>query len=199
MVRAYVTREKTVRFSLAALGKTDTELYLAGYFNCFLMHAAAECCETPWFRQCRAIPSGFEFYSVEDLDRSTHLDNYGVLTRTVNAQETGRSTTTSRTDFTGAKSNYLAASRSLRTGRFAEGRQATKFTDTAIAGDIVRVALTDGGAARVDYSLDAVFDTASCAAKAAALPSPQEFDKYVEEAERMDREKKFSSHAGDAL
>lgn len=147
VVRAYVTREKTVRFSLAALGKTDTELYLAGYFNCFLMHAAAECCETPWFRQCRAIPSGFEFYSVEDLDRSTHLDNYGVLTRTVNAQETGRSTTTSRTDFTGAKSNYLAASRSLRTGRFAEGRQATKFTDTAIAGDIVRVALTDGGAA----------------------------------------------------
>lgn len=71
VVRAYVTREKTVRFSLAALGKTDTELYLAGYFNCFLMHAAAECCETPWFRQCRAIPSGFEFYSVEDLDRST--------------------------------------------------------------------------------------------------------------------------------
>lgn len=192
VVRAYVTREKTVRFSLAALGKTDTELYLAGYFNCFLMHAAAECCETPWFRQCRAIPSGFEFYSVEDLDRSTHLDNYGVLTRTVNAQETGRSTTTSRTDFTGAKSNYLAASRSLRTGRFAEGRQATKFTDAAIAGDIVRVALTDGGAARVDYSLDAVFDTASCAAKAAALPSPQEFDKYVEEAERMDREKKNS-------
>ena len=36
VVRAYVTREKTVRFSLAALGKTDTELYLAGYFNCFL-------------------------------------------------------------------------------------------------------------------------------------------------------------------
>lgn len=185
-VRAYVTKDKTVRFSVAAIAKRKTSLYLSSYFNCFLMHAAAECCETKWFKQCKVLENGFEFYSVEDLDRKTHLDNYGVLNRAVSGNAKAVYATTSRSDFTGATGNYLAASRSLRSGRFAECKRATKFTDTAVAGEIAHFDLAAGGSARIDYSLDAVFDADSCAEKEKILPEPSAFDRYVLDAEEED-------------
>lgn len=202
VVRAYVTRGKTVRFSVGALAKEETALYLSSYFNCFFMHAAGECCETKWFKQCKLTENGFGFYSAEDPDRKTHLDNYGVLNRSVLVRPTGAGerpseiteilSTTSRTDFTGAKNNYLAASYPLRTGRFSLCKKATRFTDTAVAGDVIHMRLEKGASARANYSLDAVFSETERDRLSVLSPDAEEFDAYLLSEIKADEEKKKS-------
>lgn len=190
VVRAYVTEDKDVRFSIAAEAKQDSEIYISGYFYCFLMHASAEYNEAPWFRQSKTSPCGFVFHSVEDLDRKTHLDNYGILNRKISADVTGLYSTTSRSDYTGGKHNYMAASPALFAGRFSECKQATKFTDTAVAGDIIHVRLRKGQSARVDYGLSVCADEKAKDALLKRIPDAREYDGYVGRAEKADRARK---------
>lgn len=137
-VRIFTASDKRVCFSVSAenLSEGILDTYLSAYFNCFLMHAPCENPETKWFKQCKTAEGGFVFFSVEDLSRTQHLKNYGILSRSVSGGGVYTLTsTTSRTDYTGGKNNYLAAAVPLFSGAFGQCRQATKFTDTAVAGD----------------------------------------------------------------
>lgn len=168
-VRAFLTADKQVHFSVSAVNKGTEPLktYLSAYFNCFLMHAPSENVETNWFKQCKTSENGFTFYSVEDISRTQHLNNYGVITREVCGRADALYTTTSRSDYTGGKNNYMAASKPLRSGKFEQNKQATKFTETAVAGDLIHFTIGAGESVRLDYCLSAVFDakTAANAAK----------------------------------
>ncbi len=191
-VRAYVTENKTVRFSVAALGKADTKLYLSSYINCFLMHSAADYCETPWFRECKTVEDGFSFYSVENIDRYTRLDNYGILKRSVSGRVKALYSTTSRSDYTGEKNNAMATAIPLFTGKFEHCKTATKFTDTAIAGDIIHMELSKGESVRLDYCLDVAFDDQSREKFLQGTADAEEFDRYIFNARESDAARKVS-------
>ncbi len=159
-LRAFVSNEKKACFSVCALNHTDTEqeIYLSAYFNCLLMHQAGESVETKWFKQCSVNKNGFLFESVEDLDRTTHLENYGVINRDINAEINYMEHTTSRSDYTGGKTICLNCSTALFDGYFGQQKQICKFGDTSVAGDIISISLKSNGFASVDYVAEAVFD-----------------------------------------
>ena len=193
-VRIFTASDKRVCFSVSAenLSEGILDTYLSAYFNCFLMHAPCENPETKWFKQCKTAEGGFVFFSVEDLSRTQHLKNYGILSRSVSGGGVYTLTsTTSRTDYTGGKNNYLAAAVPLFSGAFGQCKQATKFTDTAVAGDMLRLSLQKGEAVRADYVLT-VFVDAGEAVPACKETGSEEVDRLLEELIVRDGEKQQS-------
>ena len=167
-LRAYVTANKEVCFSVSTQNKSrqPIEIYLASYINCFLKHGAVEGVETNWFRGCKAKSGGFVFESVEDLDRTTHLEHYAVLKRET-SQENLKSVdiTASRSVFTGSSAYSVVAAKSLITGAFGRKKLNCKFTEAAIAGDIITYSLPPKHICRVDYRLN-LFEKRTDAEKA---------------------------------
>lgn len=159
-LRAFVSQDKKACFSVCALNTADTsqEVYLSSFFNCLLMHQAGESVETKWFKQCKTLVNGYLFESVEDLDRTTHLENFGSIICDINATVNYVERTTSRADYVGGKNNCLNCSTALYSGHFEKRKQVCKFTDTAAAGDIVSITLDKEEFAYVDYVLEAMFD-----------------------------------------
>lgn len=159
-VRAFVSPEKKACFTVGALNLSDKkqEIYLSAYFNCLLMHQAGESVETKWFKQCTALDTGFLFESVEDLDRTTHLENFGVIKRDVSANVIYAEHTTSRSDYVGGKNNCQICATPLFCGHFEKQKPVCKFTDTAVAGDIYSITLDKNAFSYLDYVLEAVFD-----------------------------------------
>lgn len=164
-LRAFVSKDKKALFSLCALNLTDKPLktYLSAYFNCLLMHQAGESVETKWFKRCDVTDDGFLFESVEDLDRTTHLINYGVINRAAPHAYDYAEHTTSRSDYTGGRTNSLGFATPLFTGHFDKRQRVCKFGDTAAAGDIYVFTLGKGEFTQIDYTAEAHF------AKAAAI------------------------------
>jgi len=159
-LRAYVSEKKQAVFSLGAINMTDhpIETYLSAFFNCLLMHQAGENVETKWFKQCKTTAHGFIFESVEDLDRTTHLKNYGVINRAVSAKTRYAEHTCSRADYVGGKTNSLSFAEPLFSGHFEKCKDICKFGDTAAAGDMYAVTLEKDGYARIDYVAEAYFN-----------------------------------------
>ncbi len=184
-VRAYVSERKQAVFSVGAVNLTDkpVETYISSFFNCLLMHQAGESVETKWFKQCKTTEHGFVFESVEDLDRTTHLVNYGVLNRGVSAEVRYAEHTTSRADYAGGKTNGLCFATPLFTGHFEKRPEICKFGDTAAAGDLYAVTLPPRGTAHIDYTAEAYFDGKQVAA--AIKPVAADYaDKTLGEAEK---------------
>lgn len=192
-LRAFVSRGKKACFSVCALNTSDNaqEIYLSSFFNCLLMHQAGESVETKWFKQCKTVENGFLFESVEDLDRTTHLENFGSILRDVNAKVNYIESTTSRSDYVGGKNNCLNCSTALYSGHFEKRKEICKFSDTAAAGDIISVSLNANDFCFVDYVLEAAFD-----AKSAEKSISQNVKGYAEKeyGENCKKdEKKFAS------
>lgn len=154
-VRAFVSDDKKAVFTIGAVnvGEDEGTPYLSAYLNCLCMHATAECCETKWFKQCRATPFGFEFESVENVSRTVRRVNRGVIERQVSAKVDTESHTCSRSGYTGGMTTALNCSKPLFTGEFTKHDDVCRFGDTAVAGDIYRVTLAKGEVATVDYIL----------------------------------------------
>ncbi len=194
-LRAFVSDDKKAVFSLCALnisGK-DVKISLNSFFNCLCMYKAGEDVETKWFKQCKITDCGFIFESVEDLDRTTHLVNFGVINRSVKANVLSESHTTSRSDAAGGKNNPLCCSKAFFDGKFEKENKICRFDDTASAGDIYVVNLDKDQFAVIDYVLEAVFDPV-VAEKAITLPDPNYADACIEKATIKDN-KKMSSDA----
>ena len=197
-VRMFVDGDKKVYFSLTAENITTkaVKTYLSSYFNCFLMHASGECVETKWFKECKTHKNGFTFYSVEDLSRTEHLHNYGVITRAIDGMTAYNLTsTTSHMDYTGGKNIYLAASKSLFEGGFEREKPATKFTETAIAGDMLTFSLNKNQSIRVDYALDVFFDGDSAKDGEAVKICANETDEKLVFLQQRDNERQNSVSA----
>lgn len=162
-LRAFVSQEKKACFTVCALNNTDTEkeIYLSTFFNCLLMHHSTESVETKWFKQCSTTANGFLFESVEDLDRTTHLENFGIINRDIYANVNYIESTTSRSDYVGGRTNCLNCAVPLFSGHFEKQKNICKFGDTAAAGDIIAIKLDGNGFAYVDYVAEAVFDKAA--------------------------------------
>lgn len=159
-LRAFVSKDKQAIFSVGAINNCGKQIKccLSSFFNCLLMHTAGECVETKWFKQCKTTPHGFIFESIEDIDRTTHLFNYGVINRAVNADTVYCEHTSSRSDYAGGKNNSISIATPLYTGHFEKQKSVCKFGDTAAAGDIYCVKLGKGGCAQIDYVAEAYFD-----------------------------------------
>ena len=158
-VRAFVSRTKKTVFSQCVLNLTDKPIrtYLSAFMNCLLMHQAGESGETKWFKRCDVTKSGFIFESVEDLDRTTHLLNYGVINRTVDFKPEYEEHTASRSDYVGGKTNSLSFATPLFTGHFEKCAKVCNFGDTAAAGDMYVLTLQANGFAQTDYIMEAQF------------------------------------------
>lgn len=170
-LRAYVSKSKKATFSLCALNLTDKPIktYLSAFFNCLLMHQAGESVETKWFKRCDVTDDGFLFESVEDLDRTTHLTNYGVINRAAPSDYDYAEHTASRSDYTGGKTNSLGFATSLFTGHFAKRQRVCKFGDTAAAGDIYVFTLGKKAFTKIDYTAEAHFTKADAIAAVGGL------------------------------
>lgn len=193
-LRAFVSEDKKACFTACALNTADTkkEIYLSSFFNCLLMHQAGENVETKWFKQCSVTPNGFLFESVEDLDRTTHLENFGIINREIRAKINYAESTTSRADYAGGKTNCLNCSNSLFSGHFEKQKQICKFGDTAVAGDLVSVNLDANSFCSIDYVCQAAFDKQ----KASELVMEKitgYADKKVTEAEQKDKIKQTAN------
>ncbi len=153
-VRALVNEQKEVCFSVAVRSRGGAfRVRITSYCNCLLMHCAVECGETKWFKSCKQLRGGFLFHSVENLSPLVRLSNFAALARAAEGKVAARYATTSRTEFAGGKSNPMNASPALMEGKFAQCRPATKFTDTAVAAEIVHFDVDAGASARLDYRL----------------------------------------------
>ena len=184
-LRAYVSEKKQAVFSLGALNLTNKPIktYLSAFLNCLLMHQAGENVETKWFKQCKTTDHGFIYESVEDLDRTTHLKNYGVINRACQADIDYVEHTTSRSDYVGGKTNSLCFATPLFTGHFEKQAKICKFGDTAAAGDMYAITLPKNGCAQIDYIAEAYYniDEAESAIRAIA---PDYSDKTLQAAEK---------------
>ena len=147
-VRLFVNENKQIICSLYLNNPSNKEVYLSSYLNLLFKYQSAECNETKWFKKCTYENSNFYFESPEDLDRMTHIENYGLVTRNISSDNVKVYNTTSKMDYTGGKNNFLANSTSLIEGNFSLNRLSTRFTDTSIAGDII---LTKENTLKVDY------------------------------------------------
>ena len=153
-VRIYVNENKQIVSSVFALpNKNDVEIYISSYHNCLFKYQSGECFETKWFKKATYKNDNFLFESPEDLDRKTHIENFGLVQREINAQVNSLFNTTSKNDYLGGKNVTMNCSSSLRNGEFELNRDVTRFTDNAVASDIIHLNLTSNS--RIDYVISA--------------------------------------------
>lgn len=159
-VRIYVTNTKKVAISMAAIHKKKaySSFYLSSFMNGLFKYADRETMETKWFKKCSYENNKFIFESHEDIDRTTHVLNYGVIQRCLCGKETKVYNTTSRSHYAGARENSIAFSPCLLNGKFEEEKLVTHFTDTAAAGDIIHYELANKDFVRQDYFIDFCHD-----------------------------------------
>jgi len=159
-VRIYVTDEKKVAISLATVHnkQSQSKFYLSSFMNALFKYADRETMETKWFKKCSYKNNRFIFESHEDLDRKTHVLNYGVIQRCLSGKEKVVYNTTSRSIYAGGKENSIAISSALLYGKFEQEKHVTHFTDTSAACDIIHYELENKGSVRQDYFIDFCHD-----------------------------------------
>lgn len=159
-VRIYVTAAKKVVFSVLTLHNKNKkcEFYISSYINALFKHQSREDFETKWFKRCEYKDNKFMFESHEDINRSTHIQNYGVISRVLANTPKEIHNTTSRSVYAGAKENSISVSSSLINGCFEEEKLVTRFTDTSVVGDIIHYELTSKDEIRQDYFIDFCHD-----------------------------------------
>ena len=119
-IRLFVTDEKKTVISLIAIRnkQNDCELYLSSFMNGLFKYSDRETMETKWFKKYTYDDNYFFIESHEDLNRTTHVLNYGVIQRTLSNECTNIYNTTSRSIYAGGKENSISISSSLLNGKF---------------------------------------------------------------------------------
>ena len=147
-----VSKNKELLFTLEAanLSNKKEEIYLSSYFNALLNRTNYESEETKWFRNVTLNDKGALFHAVEDLSRTEHLHNYGILDVSTNGNKTA---TSSRMYYVGDKNGNLNTSSCLKDGNFKIKKETSQFIDSAVYGDIVKKELNKGEILRSDYRL----------------------------------------------
>lgn len=188
--RLFVNEKKEINISFIAINKDNIEqdIYLSSYFNLLFKYQTSECFETKWFKKVTfdKEKESFVFESPEDVDRTLHIDNFGNVLRSCDSFLRVYNTT-SKSEYTGAKSNQLNCSPCLREGKFPFEKSVTHFTDNSIAGDLIKIKLKDSY--RVDYLISFAHDIDKLEK---IIPNQDELDKYV-----YDKEEYFINRKND--
>ena len=132
-------------------GKESESIYLSNYFNCLFKYEAGESTETKWFKKCTYRDNSFLYESPEDIDRSTHIENYGLIRRFSSKAPKLIYNTTAKNIFHGSRNIPLAAAEPLYTGYFEKDKHVTNFTETAVAGDIIHYDIEPSEVITVHY------------------------------------------------
>ena len=194
-VRVFVSTTNTIHFSLLALNQSKQvqKLFLSSYLNPYLREQIYESDEDRWFKEIALEAGGqsqdkqatFLIKVNEDIDRFTSITNYGVLRRQLtplgNVALTNQEVTTSRNQYVGGSRSSLHCARSLARGTFGESaKKVTTFVETAIAGELFHLELSEGAGMRIDFAL-CMADSDTEAASFAGQPiDPAAVDRELE-------------------
>ncbi len=186
--RVVVSKDKKVFFTLSALNnsKNKKDIYLSSYINCLFKYGCGESMETKWFKKCTYQNDRFVFESPEDIDRTTHIDNYGYINREfVKGSPIKSYNTTSKNIYTGARDNQLINSTALRSGTFEKEKHVTHFTDTAVMGDINHYQIEAGESIHINYVLASAHDLANFETLLKEIPSFIEVEELLSKKEQL--------------
>lgn len=164
-VRIFVSDQKEVCFNIYArnMKRKSQNIYLSSFMNCLFKYANGESMETKWFKKCSYNDDVFVFDSPEDIDRKTHITNFGVIHRTFCKNEAlSVQNTTSRSEYVGGKENSLVNSYPLLKGEFENQKTVTHFSDTAVAGDLIKYELKGNSNISVQYVLQFTHSKKEC-------------------------------------
>ncbi len=163
-IRTMVDEKKHMYFSVEVIHKSSQtkNIWISTYFNPLIKNAMFENSTDRWFRKAEYIqqePVGsFKFETYEERDRSSMSTNFGLLKKQVTlgqSQLMSYEITTSRSDFVGGSKSSLHTPKSLFTGSFGAEKSVCSFADTAIAGDILKLKITES--ARIDIRFSYCF------------------------------------------
>ena len=180
-VRIYATNDKKVVMSVCSINKTDNshEIYLSSFINGLFKYADRETMETKWFKKVCYEDNTFTFESHEDLDRTTHVLNFGVVKRCIHNDYLEVMNTTSRSIYAGGRENSIAVSTPLYFGEFEREKDVTHFTDTAVAADIIKYNSLANQFTREDYYIDFTHDRDTYNTLKVANPADFDSDAYL--------------------
>lgn len=133
-------------------------IYLSAYINGLFKYSNCETMETKWFKKVLYENDVFTFESPEDLDRTTHVLNFGIIKRRCDDKHQEIYNTTSRSEYAGGKESSIFFSTSLQNGFFSNRKNLTHFVDTGVVGDIVRYSLAKGEYVEQDYTIEYTHD-----------------------------------------
>ena len=182
-VRIYATNEKKVVISVCSINKSNEmhEIYLSSFINALFKYADRETMETKWFKKVEYNANTFTFESHEDLDRTTHVLNFGVVKRHIHNEYLSISNTTSRSIYAGGRENSIAVSTPLYYGEFEKDKPVTHFTDTAVAADIIKYISNAADFIREDYYIDFTHDRETYNELVVVNPNSFDSDLYLGE------------------
>ncbi|GKX28236.1 hypothetical protein SH1V18_07160 [Vallitalea longa] len=167
-VRAFVDKNNKIYFTIVVINDNNNlrEIFISSYLNPFLKNAIMENSTDRWFRQVSYIGAdkvnklgSFVIETYEELDRSSMKANYGIINRYIKLDENSNliksEITTSRYRYVGGVRRSLHTPSALYNGTFGIQQPVCTFTETAIAGDIVKINVNQK--ARIDLTLGYCF------------------------------------------
>ncbi|MFA5480849.1 MAG: hypothetical protein WC282_00470 [Bacilli bacterium] len=146
-------------FSLINDKGQEQDIYLSNYFNCLFKYESGESNETKWFKKCTYRDNSFMFESPEDLDRATHIENYGLIKRSLSKTPIIVYNATAKNIYHGKRNLPLASAKPLYAGAFEKDKHVTNFTETAIAGDIIHYHISEGEIINEHYVISSKHDS----------------------------------------
>lgn len=196
VVRAFVDDKNKIYFTVLVENNNSDhkEVFISSYLNPFLKNSISENSTDRWFRQVSYIDKkntlgSFVVEVYEELNRGSMTANYGIINRAL--QMEGSSTlvdseiTTSRYKYVGGVRKSLHTPAALFKGTFGEHRPITTFTQTAIAGDLLKLNIDKK--VRVDISLEYCFESEK---KDKALEDNILIDKVDEKLDEIEKNEK---------
>jgi len=193
-LRVFVTKNRALCFSIHFTNQSESteSFFISSYFNPFLRHQIHESGEDMWFKEINILPpsaeqgelGSFVIQVHEDEDRHTTRTNYGVLRRTLTANDNckliSHQETTSRAQYVGGARSSLHSPTALRNGSFGEPQPVCTFTETAIAGDLLHIELGAGQSGRLDLVFSCPEDLTQTEMISGQSINPEAIDSQLE-------------------
>ncbi|WP_273322253.1 GH36-type glycosyl hydrolase domain-containing protein [Vallitalea guaymasensis] len=199
-VRVFVDKNNQVYFTITAHNENEDkrEIFISSYLNPFLKNAIVENSTDRWFRQVTYIDvkdvnklGSFVVETYEELDRSSMKANYGVINRYLKLDENSEliksEITTSRYKYVGGTRKSLHTPAALYNGTFGEHQPICTFTETAIAGDLMRLKLKDN--ARIDLTLGYCFSDDKKSKLLKEYTTCNDIDNLLQEIEQKEKDR----------
>ncbi len=176
VLRATVNDKKQMCFTLFVQNKGEKfEGYTSAYFNPVMSDMQYEDFEAKWYKRCSADEQGYFFSHTEYLSRELCLNHYLSIAR---EQKGEGAFTSSKSNFVG--NDLINCAPALFNGKFDREIHYTEFTETAIAGDIVKFALDKGEYFEISYIVTSANDEAAVKAEKESGVSTAAIDEYIE-------------------
>ncbi len=201
-LRATVNDKKQICFTLFTQNKSEKVMdgYLSAYFNPVMSDLQYEDFEAKWYKRCTADEKGYLFARTEYLSREVCLNHYLSIGREKreNAQYTS-----SKGNFVG--NDLINCSPALFNGEFEKDIHYTEFTETAIAGDIVKFSLAKEEYFEISYVITSANDEKKVVEGYSENVTTAAIDNYIEKkmkeskAEEIAQNFYVSFHQGEIL